>query len=162
MPSDSKRQVIMDAMKTRFLAINGGSDYHNDLSAAQVFIWRQAEIGPDQMPCIVIRDSNEPIEPLSMGGPGNSKVRATLNVEVMAAVVNAANGVTPEATAELARQLVQDLIKAIGVDQTWGVDNVWTVIKETDIDVQTGNRHCAFGYLRLEIQYPFNRFDYSA
>lgn len=161
-PSDSYRQQIIDAMATRFAGINGGSNYFNDLTDAKVFVWRQAEIQAADMPCVVVVDSTEDVEPLSIGGPGNSRVRATLNVEVMAAVVDPSESTTPAATATLARKLVQDLIKAVGVDSSWGLDNCWTQIRQTDIDVQKGNRYAAFGYLRLAIQYSFNRFDYSA
>lgn len=165
-PSSPKRQVIVDAIAARFPAVvTEGSDYFNTLTAANVFVWRQGPVQAHEFPCIGIRDSVEPVEPLSMGGNALGKVRARLTVEIAAGIeTTSEDGVTTEAISTKARQLLADMIKAIGAGagQSWGVDNCWTIIQSTDIGVDEGEKNVAWAYLKLEIQYPYNRFDYSA
>lgn len=159
-PAEPKRQRIVEAMQARLLTINGGDNYWTDLSSAKVFVWRDSEIQDHEIPCVVIRDTNEPTKPRSTGGVGGGTVEGALNVEWYA-YIKGPDGCTPADVATLARHLQADLIKCIGTDQSWGVTNAQTSLMEKDMIVEAGNKRVAFAYIRLEVRVPHNRFDYA-
>lgn len=170
MPTDSLRQTIAEAVATRFAAISAAEGYTNTLSADKVWPWRQGEIEDKDVPGIAFADTNENLEPFSvgLGASAAGKYEATLSFECQGFVKGSGASKTPPQIAELARQLLADMIKAIGdtsngrTGQSWGVANAWTNLKDTAIQVDPGNRFTGSCLLKFEVRYLFNRFDYSS
>jgi hypothetical protein len=164
MPPSSEpiRQRIIDAMEARFGAINGGSTYWHDLSAAKVSVWNQAQVQNQEMPYINILDGLEPTETETLGGGGGNRDRARMQVEIHACAKAAAGVTTSKDLAKQARRLQADLLTAVGVDQAWGEANCWTKVLNKDIDVQKGEQLAVWAFLQLEVAYSYPRFNYSA
>jgi hypothetical protein len=156
-----KRQLIIEAMKARILAITAGEDYWNTFTSARVFIWKDTPVQDHEIPCVVIRDGAEPTEGRSTGGAGGGTVDGRISIEWFAYVKSSEANATAEDVAELARKLLADLIKCISTDQSWGVTNTYTQVVDKDLAVEPGNKKVAFAYLKLEVRVPHNRFDYA-
>lgn len=104
------RQDIVAAIVTRLQAINGTGGYHTNFDG-NVQQWRVTGIHPNELPCLIVRDtSDEPIQE-SIGG-GNSYIDHDLTVTISLPL----SGTTPEAF----RNEIADVYKAIGSDEYWG------------------------------------------
>lgn len=161
MAADPKREAILQAMKARFGAI-GGAGYTYAFTPDQVLPWLMTEPPVDSLPIITLRDEDEKIEEESMGFGPESTLRATMTVKVLAAIQATGDSKVEADVAREARLLLGDLLKAVGVDDTWGVDNACTQLKSTRIQVGGGDRWSAWAQIDLEIAYPFQRWDYTA
>ena len=157
--ANSKRETIAAAALARMKAITTAGGYQTNVLGAS--IWKLQETQDQEYPFIWIKDGSEEAEYLTMGGNGRGTDQMTLEVEFMGGVRPGATPGTTEQAATAARTLLTDMIKAVGVDQTWGVTNARTEIKETGIDVESKNRLTGVAYLKISVIYSINRFDYT-
>ncbi len=107
--SDSIRQKIVESVKTRFAAILIASGYQTNIGQ-RVFLCRPTQPKETDLPVLNIWDLREQTRPLL------SKVHEhTLEIEVFIMCGNSKG----EALAEYIRNVISDLMKAIGTDRRW-------------------------------------------
>lgn len=108
---DSKRQLICQKIDARFKTILISNGYNTDLGK-NVFEWRDNPIDENELPSLTWRDVSEDDSNASAGTIGYHNHVMTMELKVATA-----KGTT---TAKEIRALLADIIKAVGVDQTWG------------------------------------------
>ncbi|HEX8773258.1 MAG TPA: hypothetical protein VF735_06595 [Pyrinomonadaceae bacterium] len=106
----SRRQQIIDAMKTRFSAITTAGGYATNIGN-QVHEWRTTEIPADGLPAQSLRD---PVDEVTLPDKDSLMHRHHLNVILDLVIQESAEQATE------ARKALADVVKAIGVDPTWG------------------------------------------
>jgi hypothetical protein len=151
----SSRGLIVAAMKSRFQGINTGEGYITDMGN-NVFLWKQSDFSPEEYPAVSIKDGDEEVAAHTI-----RYSKWTLTVELLGAVQSPTDGAKPEDVAELGRQMIEDLVKAIYVDETWGVVNTQTYVKNTGIQVDQENKALAWCYLKLHVIYLTLRTTYD-
>lgn len=107
--ADSKRQLIINAVDTRFKTILVSGGYETDLGQ-NVFEWRTAALPVANLPGIVLRDPECSVS--SDVAIGQHEYELKVEAEI-----NVAEG---SSTPGEIRKMIADVIKAIGVDITWG------------------------------------------
>ena len=107
---DSKRQLICNKVDTRLKTILIANGYNTDLGK-NVFEWRDNPIDESELPALGWRDVSEDDSNASTGTIGYHNHVLTMEFKVATA-----KGKT---TAQEIRALLADVIKAVGVDQTW-------------------------------------------
>lgn len=113
-----KRDLIMQAVMTRFAGIRTASGYYSNLGS-NVYEWRpkvMLEGGisyvpteQDELPALHVRDPDDQVTVADLSG--NEDHELTLELEI------AHEG---GATAQEMRREIQDVRKAIKIDRTWG------------------------------------------
>lgn len=143
----SKRQQIVDAVKSRFAAISVANGYLTEIGAQQTE-WHTTPKEPDQLPGHDIRDETEKAETPETGRNAAILTRY-LEFTVIAEIVETTD------TAVNARKALADMIKAIGVDQTWnGLARRTLPIEESVLVDGEGQR---IGAARLKMQIEYGR-----
>lgn len=105
---DSKRQQIVLAVKTRFQGILIASGYETNIGQ-KVYEWRDAAIQSADLPALNLIDVAED----SIQGSSNVQEHSL----EMWVECHTQDGTTNGATV---RKVIADVVKAIGVDRTWG------------------------------------------
>jgi hypothetical protein len=113
------RQDIIDKIETKFKTILVVNGYHTNLGN-NVFVWRPGILQADELPAIVVRDVWDVIDSEGEFGPKNV---FTHMMQVESEVV--AGGASSDKTV---RQMIADVHKAIGVDDTWDGKAVTTIL----------------------------------
>lgn len=117
----SKRQQIVDAIKTRLQGILTVNGYNSNLGS-NVFEWRTQTISASSLPALAFRDiSANRVEDGPIG-----IFRWSLNMELE--IVAESGSSTP---AEI-RKMIADAYKVIGVDPKWGDLAQFTAQPESD------------------------------
>lgn len=101
----SVRQQIIDAVETRLKTIKTANGYETDIGL-NVNVWHTTDFQETELPAIDIRDVSEVMEVR-----GGNHI-CTLTVEIEAKVSGSASGVTM-------RDILADIIKAVGTDSTF-------------------------------------------
>lgn len=101
----SVRQQIVDAVETRLKTIKTANGYETDIGL-NVNVWHTTDFQETELPAIDIRDVSEVMEVR-----GGNHI-CTLTVEIEAKVSGSASGVTM-------RDILADIIKAVGTDSTF-------------------------------------------
>lgn len=102
----SKRQQIIDAIKTRFQGITVAAGYNFNLGS-NVYEWRTSALPAANMPALLIADISSTRNDSGVIG----KFRYTLNIEA---------DIVAQDTPANTRKMIADVLKAIGVGETWG------------------------------------------
>lgn len=137
--SDSLRQRIVDAFLTRLRTIRTMNGYQTEVGAS-VHEWRVTGFELDELPALNLRDT-EDVAALSVA----EDVHA-LKIEVEAYVA----GTTAPATL---RQILADLIQAIGTDPTFGGLAQDTNVTAEAIDVRQEEKRIAAVQVSFEVQF---------
>ena len=102
----SVRQSILNAIKTRLQSITVVNGYETDIGS-NVNMWHTTDFQETELPAIDLRDPAEEVE--TRGG----NHICTLTIEIEAKVSGSASDITM-------RDIIADIIKAVGTDPTFG------------------------------------------
>lgn len=142
-----KRQQIVDAVKARLALITVANGYQTDIGLKQTE-WNPGPKGADpesdELPGHDIRDE---VETTNVENKNSGTFDRELEVVVIAEIKEA----TP--TAANARRALEDLIKAVGVDPTWGGLARRTLPVEDDINVDELGQQIGAARLRFKVEY---------
>jgi len=106
--SDSRRQLLVDAVRTRFATILVSGGYETNIGA-KLFEWRVTELETADLPALNFRDTRNVTEQKL------SHIHQHA-LEFEADVLTAGVSETPKQI----RKMIADVVKCIGVDRTWG------------------------------------------
>ncbi len=142
-----KRQQIVDAVKTRLALITTANGYQTDIGLKQTE-WNPGPKGADpeadELPGHDIRDE---VETTEVKDKNSGTFDRALEIVVIAELKEAGPGAT------LARKALEDLIKAVGVDPTWGGLARRTLPVEDDINVDELGQQIGAARLRFKVEY---------
>jgi hypothetical protein len=142
-----KRQRIVDAVKARFALISVANGYQTDIGLKQTE-WNPGPKGADpeadELPGHDVRDE---VETTNVENKNSGTFDRELEIVVIAEVREA------DATATVARRALEDMIKAVGVDQTWGGLARRTLPVEDDINVDELGQQVGAARLRFKVEY---------
>jgi hypothetical protein len=141
------RQQIVDAIKARFAGISVANGYQTDVGLKQTE-WNPGPKGADpeadELPGHDIRDE---VETAVIDNKNSGTFTRVLEIVVIAELREPAPGAT------LARKALEDLIKAVGVDPTWGGLARRTLPVEDDINVDELGQQIGAARLRFKVEY---------
>lgn len=106
----SKRQDIVNAVKTRMLTVRTANGYATEIGADQSE-WNVTGKSPQELPSHEVRDE---VEEAVVDKPNSGLYERRLEITVIAELLEDGAGATN------ARLALADIIKAVGVDTTWG------------------------------------------
>ena len=142
-----KRQQIVDKVKERFALIRVANGYQTDIGLKQTE-WNPGPKGADpeadELPGHDIRDE---VERTVIQNKNSGVYERQLEVTVIAEVREEGPGAT------LARRALEDMIKAVGVDQTWGGLARRTVPIEDDINVDELGQQIGAARIKFTVEY---------
>lgn len=142
-----KRQQIVDAVKARFALIAVANQYQTDIGLKQTE-WNPGPKGADpeadELPGHDIRDE---VETTVVREKNSGTYDRELEIVVIAELREGATG------ASLARKALEDLIKAVGVDATWGGLARRTVPVEEEVTVDELGQRISAARLRFKVEY---------
>jgi hypothetical protein len=141
------RQQIVDKVKARFALISVANGYQTDIGLKQTE-WNPGPKGADpeadELPGHDIRDE---VETAVIDNKNSGTFTRELEIVVIAELREPAPGAT------LARKALEDLIKAVGVDPTWGGLARHTLPVEDDINVDELGQQIGAARLRFKVEY---------
>lgn len=136
----TRRQQIVNALDARLksiLVINGyGSDLGTTVSA-----WRTRPMSPTEEMALVYRDTTAPKTAAEVGRHAH-----TLTVEMSLVVQD-------DTPAETVRDLIADIVAAIGSDPRFGGLARWSTLVSDELTVMQDSGHLAGAALTWEITY---------
>lgn len=142
-----KRQQIVSAIKTRLAGIKVADGYQTDIGLKQTE-WNPGPKGADpeadELPGHDIRDE---VETAEVKDKNSGTFDRALEIVVIAELREAGPGAT------LARKALEDLIKAVAVDPTWGGLARRTLPVEEDINVDELGQQIGAARLRFKVEY---------
>lgn len=142
-----KRQQIVNAVKTRFAAITTANGYQTDIGLKQTE-WNPGPKGADpeadELPGHDIRDE---VETTAIKDKNSGSYDRELEIVVIAELKEA------DASATLARKALEDMIKAVSVDPTWGSLARRTIPLEEDINVDELGQQIGAARLKFKVEY---------
>lgn len=110
--ADSKRQSIMAAFIARLQTIltTATPDAYETNAGNSVHQWRTTDFAQDELPALNVRDVSD-----------MAAIAVQEDIHTLAIEIDCLTGQSATQTAEIAmRKLVSDVVKAIGVDPTFG------------------------------------------
>jgi hypothetical protein len=148
--ADSIRQRICSAFDTRLKGITVAAGYATNVGQ-NVFEWIPAVIDQDQTPGILWMDVDESPSNLTTAGTiGYHDHRLRIEARIIA------SGSTSIATI---RKALADVVRAIGVDTTWGGLASRTNPVANDMDAEKADRLAAAMRLTIEIDYTTHKWN---
>jgi len=146
--TDSIRQQLIDKIDARLKLIKKTGGYKTD-AGTNVSDWPDHDHEKAKLPSIVYKD------------PSNTKTADStkiwdndLTVELE---LRAAAGTT---AAESLREIIEDVYKAIGTDETWSGLAQKTIPVSEEMDVQQGDQKIALAKLQIRIKYQTTKWQY--
>lgn len=109
------RQQIIDAIQTRFEGITVVNGYNSDMGL-HISQWKATPLNADDFPALEYRD----IACNRVDGAPIGFFRWALNMEIEIVTASGATTITD------VREMLADVYKAIGTDETWGALAQWT------------------------------------
>lgn len=137
------RQQIIDALEARLQAISIAGGYRTDIGA-RVFEWRSTDLQKKDLPAILYRDGSAPVD---------NGVADFLGHQLQVDIQIITQGAT--APADL-REMVADVLQAIGVDATWGGLARNTLLTQVDMEIEQADKILGGASIALEIHYDTN------
>lgn len=129
--SISKRQQILTLIDARLKLILTAGGYLTN-AGAHVYPWLSRPVSTSNLLALAYRDTQENSEALTSGAIGYHRHQLTIEVEVLVAA-----GAT---TMETMRQVLADVITAIGTDPHWGGLAEYTQPGFNRIDIDQENK----------------------
>jgi hypothetical protein len=146
----SKRQQLVNKVKERFAAITTANGYQTNIGA-QLTEWHLSPKEPAQLPGLDVRDeTEETVVENKNSGVYERKLQITAIAELLE---------TTE-TATQARKAEADIIRAVGVDQTWGGLARRTLPETADVTVDDKGQR--IGAVRVVFQIEYSRKPWEA
>ncbi len=128
------RQQIIDALETRLNTISG---------IEKVVVWRASDLAPAELPAILIRDT---LDTMPADGVGAGRIDHDLDVDITAMF----SGTT---SATDAREMIADIVAAIGTDPTFSGLAFDTVLVSADLDLEDSAQLVAAAQINIIIRY---------
>ena len=128
------RQQIIDALETRMNTISG---------IETVKVWRVSDLSPAELPAILIRDT---IDNMPTDGVGMGRIDHDLEVGITAMFAGTTSPVN-------ARDMVADIVAAIGTDSTFGGLAYDSVLQSADLDLDDAALLIASAHVTMTIRY---------
>lgn len=142
-----KRQQIVNAVKARFALITIANGYQTDIGLKQTE-WNPGPKGADpeadELPGHDIRDE---VETTVVKDKNAGSYDRELEIVAIAELKEA------DASATLARKALEDMIKAVSVDPTWGSLARRTIPLEEDINVDELGQQIGAARLKFKVEY---------
>ncbi len=139
------REQIVNAIANRFRQITVANGYNTDVGNS-VYVWNDSPFSVDELPALNIRDESSDIEDLT-----NSTERVRLTVRVDIVVSNS----DPIPTI---RAILQDIRKAVAVDETWGGLALYTAMVGDEIDSVSAEDVIASAFMKFYVVYDVPRW----
>ena len=139
--ADSAREQIITEMITRFQDITKASGYKSDLGG-NVHHFRNSDFEPAELPALNIVDPVNSIDHATMNQFDNM-----IDVELQ---VKVASG---ETTYQDAYNIIQDVYKAIAVDDTWGNLALDTLPVSDEIETKHAGKVISGITIKIKVQY---------
>jgi hypothetical protein len=146
--SDSIRQQLISAIDTRLKTITTANGYKTN-AGSNVFDWLDRDLADSELDAIIYRDRSNVMD--------MSDFDSKMNTVVVEIQVKTKSTTT---TAAQVREMIEDVYKAIGTDETWGGLALQTMPKSDDIDVQQSDKITGSGTITIEIQYESAKWSY--
>ena len=123
----SLRQQIVSAIITQMKTISTVNGYNSNLGT-NVFDWKTSAWEAQEMPGISVEDGLEITTPYTLGNPANTQGTCwnELKIELRIAIQS---GTT---SAAVLRECIADVVKAIGTNFTFGLQNTYTLQDKTE------------------------------
>lgn len=144
---DTVRQQIIDAIDTRLQTILIANGYKTD-AGLKVFAWREFGLGDTDLPALVYKDVFDEPDQVTIGNVDN-----TLTVEVSALATKSAT------SDQQIREMIADVIKAVGVDESWGDLAEFTLLPSGTMEVEQLEKKIFGAQVDLRIEYQTARFN---
>lgn len=144
---DTVRQQIMDAIDTRLQTILIANGYKTN-AGQKVFPWKEYGLGSTKLPALTFRDVDDDPDQETIGNVDN-----ILTVEVQALTTQSAT------SDEVAREMLADVIVAVGADETWGDLAEFTLLPSSPMAVEQLEKKIFGAQIILVIEYRTARFD---
>lgn len=142
-----KRQQIVDAVKQRFAAITTANGYQTDIGLRQTE-WnpgpRGADEGSDELPGHDIRDEDETA---TVTDKNSGVYSRSLEIVVLGYVREAGDG------AAETRKALEDMIRAVGIDPTWGGLARRTLPDTEGVAVDELAQRVGVAHLKFKVEY---------
>ena len=150
-----RREQIFDAVETRFKSILKTGGYNTDLGT-KVLKWRSfPSVREDEVPALVIRDTNEEPELIGIGKQQSEKRTLTIEYNIIQ------NGVDTDSLFESLRKGNADIENAIRTDVKWSGYALYTKPKGNSMGLPENNTSELIGVLSgsFEIIYQTEYFN---
>lgn len=146
-----KRQDILDVIESRMQGISVGGGYHTALGA-NISVWRTAIFEASNLPALVIRDMGQSKDQEGESSPFSLDTwRLKIEIEII--------GKAGSTTDILIRQMIADVYKAIGVDDTWGGKAITSFLSDDDMILQDQQSRIVGGAtIQFTILYRTNKY----
>lgn len=144
---DTIRQQIMDTIATRLATILISNGYKTN-AGSNVYPWREFGLPDTKLPAIFFRDTNDEPEQFTVGNVDN-----VLTVEVTATSAKSAT------SDQQVREMIADVIKAVGVDETWGNLAEFTLLPDAGMAVEELEKTTFSAQIDLRVEYQTARFN---
>ena len=141
------RQQIINAIKTRLQLILLANGYRTN-AGALVFVDRKTPQGKDDLPCLLVFDGTADASDNVING----RTDYALNISIEAAVLG-------DTLAADQREIVADVLQAIGVDDTFGGLAYRTTLLTVDTNVEYHNAHLSGAEISIGIDYRCPRWE---
>ena len=128
------RQQIIDALETRMNTIA-------DIETVKV--WRVSDLAPAELPALLIRDT---LDNMPADGVGAGRLDHDLEITITAMFA----GTTSDSAA---REMISDIVSAIGTDPTFGTLAYDTILQSADLDLEDSAQLIAAAQINLTIRY---------
>jgi len=146
--SDSIRQQIIDAIDTRFKAIKTTGGYKTNIGN-NVFDWLKRDLAITELPALIYKDKSSEIYTDTLELYNN---KITLEIELKA---EAGSG-----TAESIREMIEDVYKAIGSDDTWSGLAIDTEPTSEEMEMEHADKIIGTATIIVEIEYQKEKWSY--
>lgn len=151
--ADTTRQQIVDALIARLETILGNKDGGGFVTFAggNVSLWKVVDVEQTKLPALVVRDTTDLIDREGVATAGDH----TLTVEID----GLCEASKTETADKVARKLMADILKAIGVDESFGGLAYRTRLAQANMQVVKESKHFGGVDLALTINYRTGKWE---
>lgn len=141
-----KRQDILDHIVLALQAILTTGGYHTNLGS-NVFLFRTSALNENELPAAVVRDVDQKKLAEYAGNPGLIDWLMTVEIELFC--------MGAQGSDVLARQMMADVNKAVGIDMKFGGYAEYTTPVSDELKVEQGLKEKIVGgaFMRFQIVY---------
>jgi len=139
--ADSIREQIITAMITRFQGISKEGGYKSDLGD-NIHHFRGSDFDPTELPALNIIDPRN-----NIGSATTIQFANLIDIELE---IKVASG---ETTYKDAYDIIEDVYKAIAVDDTWGYLALDTLPVSDEIETNHGGKVISGITIKIQVQY---------
>ena len=133
------RQQIVDALDARLQTITIANGYSADLG---VYEWLVTPLEEEDLPAVIFRDTVDDIDTDEIGQRRKHDLAVTLDIAA-----------SSTASADAVRELMRDVLTAIGTDKTFGGLAYNTEPLSASLEVSEADQRLSGGQIELEIKY---------